>query len=86
MSLPAAQLKELKERELLVQLFISVLECDDCKALTPAQILVTILRRKGGIDPYSWDNETLIAKIRHFLAEVSESPLDDLIITPERDY
>lgn len=72
----AAETKFYQERKEIIGLLLNTVEL--IPELTVPQILVTLMRRKGGDDPYSWSNERLISAIRMLQADVFENPLDSI--------
>jgi hypothetical protein len=70
----AAETKFYKERTEIIGLLLNTVE--SVPELTIPQILVTLMRRKGGDDPYYWSDSELKRRIQLFQEDVFENPLE----------
>ena len=70
------------DRKEILGLLLNVIE--EVPELTIPQILVTLLRSKGGVQAYHWTDSEFIEKIRLFQLDIFENPLDPVI--EEKDF
>jgi|GEM_PF-5403684 hypothetical protein len=70
------------QRKTILELLLNIV--DEVPELSVPAILVTLMRRKGGDDPYFWTDEQLIEKLRLFQQDIFSNPLDPVII--EKDF